>query len=156
MAQRLTQQEFEVLVSYHGFGMQESDESFVSVEYPDDTEFGVFLQTFQGRLDLSSAAHTHIAPLTVEVWDGTPEPNTSQNWEETEEATLHTTSGELAVWDGTGRADADVIRLGGSGGTWQVRAMSSGRREAERVEYETGDSVSGIEKYLVQFWPAAL
>ncbi|WP_372410623.1 hypothetical protein [Streptomyces luteireticuli] len=155
MAQRLSRQEFDVLVSYHGFGMQESDESFVPVEYPDDTELGIFLQAFQGRLDLSSAAHTHIAPLAVEVWDGPPAPDMSQDWEETKEITLHTKSGELAIWDGTGRADADVIRLGDGGGAWQVRAMSSGRQEAERAEYESDASVSGIEKYLVQFWRVA-
>lgn len=69
------------------------------------------------------------------------------------EAGFESTSGEVAVWSmGLGRAD-DVVTLADSGGSWRVRVSCAGRGEAAALSELEGTG-EGVEKHLVQFWPA--
>ncbi|GAP48845.1 hypothetical protein [Streptomyces azureus] len=153
MAELVRQQNLDADVGYHGFGFQESDDGDLPVPFPDDFAQGVFLNAFPGRLDICSGGHTHTAAVTVEVWDGEPPVQDSSRWDEQAEADFESTTGEVAVWSmGLGRAD-DVITLADSGGSWRVRVSCAGRREAAALSEQEGTG-EGMEKYLVQFWPA--
>jgi hypothetical protein len=153
MAVLVRQQHLDADVEYHGFGFQESDDADLPVPFPDDFADGVFLNAFPGRLDVYSAGHTHTAAVTVQVWDGPLPAEDPGEWDEQAETDFESVSGEVAVWSmGLGRAD-DVITLSDSGGSWRVRVSCSGRREAAALSEQEGTG-HGVEKYLVQFWPA--
>ncbi|REK84644.1 hypothetical protein DY245_42030 [Streptomyces inhibens] len=153
MARLVRQQELQVRVAYHSFALQESDDASLAVPYPDESEFGKYLNVFPGRLDFYSAGHTHTATVAVQVWDGPPPAaDADEKWEESEEAVVDTASGELAVW-GMQRAD-DVVVLGDAGGRWGVRVGSAGRSEVQRVTEDVGVA-HGVERWLMQFWPEA-
>ncbi|MET9453377.1 hypothetical protein [Streptomyces cinerochromogenes] len=142
-----------MFVGYHAFALQESDDAFLDLEFPDEFDFGTFLSTHPGRLDITSAGHTHTASLTVEVWDGPAPAQDSAGWEEQAEADFESVSGQVAVWSmSLGRLD-DLITLADSGGLWRVRASSAGRAEVSALA-ESEESIKGVECYLVQFWPA--
>ncbi|MFD5952005.1 hypothetical protein ACFWAZ_39045 [Streptomyces collinus] len=153
MAELVRQQHVAADVAYHGFGFQESDDGDLPVPFPDDFKQGVFLNDFPGRLDIFSAGHTHTAAVTVEMWDREPPERNSSRWDEQAEADFESTSGEVAVWSmSLGRAE-DVILLADSGGSWRVRVSCAGRSEAAALSEQEGTG-EGVEKYLVQFWPA--
>jgi hypothetical protein len=153
MAELVRQQHLDADVGHHGFGLQESDDGDLPLPFPDDFKQGVFLNHFPGRLDIYSGGHTHTAAVTVEVWDGQPPEQDPSEWDEQAEAPFESTSGEVAVWSmDLGRAD-DVITLADSGGSWRVRVSCAGRREAAALSEQEGTG-EGVEKYLVQFWPA--
>ncbi|MEU6687737.1 hypothetical protein [Streptomyces sp. NPDC046832] len=153
MAELVRQQHLDADVGYHGFGLQESDDGDLPVPFPDDFKRGVFLNSFPGRLDILSAGHTHTAAVTVEVWDGEPPKQDPSRWDEQAETDFESTSGEVAVWSmSLGRTD-DVITLADSGGSWRVRVSCAGRSEARALSEQEGTG-EGVEKYLVQFWPA--
>ncbi|MFF9607863.1 hypothetical protein ACF1GY_37370 [Streptomyces sp. NPDC014684] len=153
MAQLVRQQQVGVFVGYHAFGLQESDDAVLDLLFPDDFDFGAFLSTHPGRLDITSAGHTHTAAVTVEVWDGSPPAQDPAGWEEQAEADFESVSGQVAVWSmSLGRMD-DLITLAETGGSWRVRVSSSGRAAVKTLA-ESEESVEGVEHYLVQFWPA--
>ncbi|MER6499230.1 hypothetical protein ABT218_07515 [Streptomyces sp. NPDC001455] len=153
MAQIVRQQHVEAYVGYHAFGLQESDDADLPVAFPDEFDFGVFLSAHPGRLDITSGGHTHTATVNVEVWDGPPPPQDPAGWDEQAEAGLESTSGQLAIWSmHTGRMD-DVITLADSGSSWRVRVSCAGRAEAAALSEGEGTGV-GVERYLIQFWPA--
>ncbi|WP_031104630.1 hypothetical protein [Streptomyces sp. NRRL S-146] len=153
MAELVRQQHLDANVGYHGLGLQESDDGDLPVPFPDDFKQGVFLNDFPGRLDIFSAGHTHTAAVTVEVWDGEPPEQDPSQWDEQAETDFKSTSGEVAVWSmSLGRAD-DVITLADSGGSWRVRVSCAGRSEAAALSEQEGTG-EGVERYLVQFWPA--
>jgi hypothetical protein len=153
MAELVRQQHLDADVGHHGFGLQESDDGDLPLPFPDDFTQGVFLNDFPGRLDIYSGGHTHTAAVTVEVWDGQPPEQDPSGWDEQAEAPFESTSGEVAVWSmDLGRAD-DVITLADSGGSWRVRVSCAGRGEAAALSEQEGTG-EGVEKYLVQFWPA--
>lgn len=153
MAELVRQQHLDADVGYHGFGFQESDDGDLPVPFPDDFTQGVFLNAFPGLLDICSGGHTHTAAVTVEVWDGEPPGQDPSRWDEQAEAGFESTSGEVAVWSmGLGRAD-DVVTLADSGGSWRVRVSCAGRGEAAALSELEGTG-EGVEKHLVQFWPA--
>ncbi|WP_128431660.1 hypothetical protein [Streptomyces cyaneus] len=155
MAELVRQQHVDAHVGNHGFGFQESDDGDLPVPFPDDFEQGGFLHAFPGRLDIYSAGHTHTASVAVEVWDGQPPAQDPAQWDEQAEAAFESISGEVAVWSmDLGRAD-DVITLADSGGSWRVRVSCTGRDEAAALSEGEGTG-HGVEKYLVQFWPANL
>ncbi|UFR06918.1 hypothetical protein KBP30_39660 [Streptomyces sp. Go40/10] len=140
-------------MGYHAFALQDSDDAFLDPEFPDAFDFGTFLSTHPGRLDITSAGHTHTASLTVEVWDGPAPVRDSACWDEQAEADFESVSGQVAVWSmSLGRLD-ELIRLADSGGVWRVRVSSAGRADA-RALAESEESVKGVERYLVQFRPA--
>lgn len=150
MATLIRRRGLQVKVTYHMFALQDSDDAALPVPYPDEGEFGKFLNVFPGRIDFYSAGHTHTADVTVEVWDGIPEGWADADWEEQGEAVVSIASGELAVWD-MGRADG-IVPLGEAGGRWRVRAGSSGRAEVQRLTEDVGVA-DGVEMWLMQFWP---
>ncbi|MGV9499418.1 hypothetical protein [Streptomyces sp. XY006] len=153
MAKIVRRRHLDADVEYHGFGFQESDDGDLPVPFPDDFAQGVFLNAFPGRLDIYSGGHTHTAAVSVEVWDGEPPAQDASLWDEQAEADFESASGEVALWSmGSGRAD-DVITLADSGGSWRVRVSCAGRREAAALSEQEGTG-EGVEKYLVQFWPA--
>jgi len=150
VGQLVRQHDLQVRVAYHSFALQESDDAALAVPYPDENEFGKFLNVFPGRLDFYSAGHTHTAAVAVEVWDGPATAWADGDWEEHQEAVLTTAGGELAVW-GMERTD-DLVHLGQTGGRWRVRVGSTGRAEVQRVTEDVGVAYN-VEKWLVQFWP---
>ncbi|GAA2644174.1 hypothetical protein GCM10010307_48290 [Streptomyces vastus] len=155
VAELIQQQELDVEVDFYGFALQDLDDTQVPLEYPEGREAGgAFLTVHEGRLDIESAGHTHTAALTAEVWDAEPPAADGRGaWEERAEARLHCPSGELALWGvATGPMDASV-HLSDTDGMWQVRVYCEGRREVQRLAQE--GVPEGIERYLVQFWPAA-
>ncbi|ELS58882.1 hypothetical protein STVIR_0135 [Streptomyces viridochromogenes Tue57] len=91
--------------------------------------------------------------MDVEVWDGAPPPQDPGDWDEQAEADFESTSGQVAVWSmHTGRMD-DVITLADAGGSWRVRVSCVGRAEAAALSEGEGTGV-GVERYLIEFWPA--
>ncbi|MFI1472228.1 hypothetical protein [Streptomyces wuyuanensis] len=153
MAQLVRQQQVDAYVGYHAFGLQESDDADLPVPFPDEFDFGAFLSARPGRLDITSGGHTHTAMVNVEVWDGAPAPQDPAGWDEQAETDFESTSGQLAVWSmHTGRMDP-VITLAQSGGSWRVRVCCAGRAEAAALSKGEGTGV-GLERYLLQFWPA--
>jgi hypothetical protein len=153
VAQLVRQQRVEAYVGYYAFGLQEPDDAELPVPFPDDFAGDAFLGTHPGRLDITSGGHTHTATVDVEVWDGQPPQEDPVGWDEQAEADFESTSGEVAVWSmHTGRMD-DVIVLGDSGGSWRVRVSCAGRAEAAALSEGEGTG-RGVERYLIQFWPA--
>ncbi|CAL9648146.1 hypothetical protein [Streptomyces sp. enrichment culture] len=141
-----------VFVGSFSFGLQESDDAYLPVPFPDHFHTDAFVGTHPGRLDITSGGHTHHATVDVEVWDGAPPPQDPSDWDEQAEADFETTSGQVAVWQETGRMD-EVITLADSGGSWRVRVSCVGRAEAAALSEGEGTGV-GVERYLIQFWPA--
>jgi hypothetical protein len=154
VAELIQQQELDVEVDYYGFALQDLDDTQIPLEYPEGREAGgAFLTAHEGRLDIESAGHTHTAALTAEAWDSEPPAADGRgDWEERAEVRLHCPSGELALWGvATGPMDTSV-HLSDTDGMWQVRVYCEGRREVQRLAQE--GVPEGVERYLVQFWPA--
>lgn len=151
MARLVRRQRLSVHVGYHVFGLQDSDDGGLPVPFPDGVDVNAFLGVHPGRLDITSGGHTHHATVDVEVWDGAP-PQDAVDWDEQGEATVESSSGELAVWSLlSGRMDGAVV-LGGSGGSWRVRVGCVGRAAAAALSAGTGTG-TGVERYLLRFWP---
>ncbi|MDT0469410.1 hypothetical protein [Streptomyces gibsoniae] len=153
MAQLLRQQQLDVFVGYHAFGLQESDDAVLDLLFPDEFDFGAFLSTRPGRLDITSAGHTHTAVLTAEMWDGPAPTQEAAAWAEQAEADFESVSGQVAVWSMSLGRSEDLITLSDTGGSWHVRLCSSGRAAVEALG-ESEESIKGVERYLAQFWPA--
>lgn len=153
VAQVVRRQRVSAYVGYYAFGLQESDDAELPVPFPDDFRRDAFLGVHPGRLDMTSGGHTHTATVDVEVWDAAPPPQDPADWDEQAEADFESTSGQLAVWSmHTGRMD-EVVTLADSGGSWRVRVSCTGRGEAAALSEGEGTGV-GVERYLIQFWPA--
>ncbi|MFJ6662227.1 hypothetical protein ACIQNG_38680 [Streptomyces sp. NPDC091377] len=153
MAEELVRQyHLKADVGCHAFGLQESDDADLPTPFPDDFEQGVFLNPFPGRLDFYSAGHTHTALVDVEVWDGQPPGQDPSGWDEWAEADFVSSSGEVAVWSMSLGRTEDAFALGRPG-LWRVRANCTGRTEAAALSEGEGTG-EGVERYLVQFWPA--
>ncbi|MFI2740955.1 hypothetical protein [Streptomyces sp. NPDC018711] len=110
------------------------------------------MHTRPGRVDIESAAHTHTAVMTAQVWDAEPPVDDTRAWEEQAETTLRCQTGSLQVWGVTCGPVAQEIELGTPGTEWNVRVLSTGRAAAAKAVEEEGVA-EGIETYLVQFWP---
>ncbi|MFI6642539.1 hypothetical protein [Streptomyces sp. NPDC050504] len=152
MAQVVRRQRLSAYVGFFSFGLQESHDADLPVPFPDAFHQDVFLGTHPGRLDITSGGHTHTATLDVEVWDAAP-PEDPAGWDEQAEADFESTSGRVAVWSmHTGRTDEDVV-LADTGGSWRVRVSCVGRAAAAALSEGEGTGV-GVERYLLQFWPA--
>ncbi|MEU9337989.1 hypothetical protein AB0D49_33325 [Streptomyces sp. NPDC048290] len=152
MAELVRQYRLKADVGFHAFGLQESDDADLPTPFPDDFEQGVFLNAFPGRLDFHSAGHTHTALVDVEVWDGPPPQRDPSGWDEQGEADFVSSSGEVAVWSMSLGRTEEVFALGGAG-RWRVRAGCTGRARAAALSEDEGTG-EGVERYLVEFWPA--
>ncbi|MFF3950792.1 hypothetical protein ACFYYN_39240 [Streptomyces sp. NPDC001902] len=151
----LRHQQVEVDVDFYGFCLQEAADQFVPEMYPDGRESigEPFLTARPGRLDIESGGHTHTAHLRAEVFDAEPPADTREPWEASGQAPLFSQSGELRIWGVAGGPMEESLELGATDTQWQVRVYCSGRAEVGRLAQL--EVPKGVERYLVQFWPAA-
>lgn len=152
MAELISREEVPVDIDYYGLYLQDWDDSQVPVPFPKEWEAGPFLTSRAGRLDFTSAAHTHTAALTVEVWDQEPAAPPGE-WEQTALTEITCASGELEAGGVTSGPMPDPIHLSDQTGTWTVRISCTGR--AEVAELARHEAVEGVERYVFQFWPKA-
>ncbi|MBH5337776.1 hypothetical protein IHE55_24570 [Streptomyces pactum] len=151
----IRRQRVDVPVEFFVFSLQDADDTEVPVPFPDGwpgTEAG-FLVQFEGRVDVSSAGHTHVALLTAEVWDSEPPEERREPWETCGDTRIRSGSGSLAVWV-PGGATTDELTLGVPGDLWHLRVYCTGRTEVARAAAR--GVPHGIERYLAQFWPAVV
>ncbi|WP_055564731.1 hypothetical protein [Streptomyces atriruber] len=152
MADLVREQRFDVFVDNYAFAFVESWDADLPVEFPDGFDAGVFVNAFPGRIDVGSAGNTHTAAVTVQVWGGAPPVEDSAGWDAQGEAGFASVSGDVAVWTPSlGRTD-DLVELGGKG-AWRVRVHGAGRAAVAALR-ESEEPVVGVERYLVQFFPA--
>lgn len=152
MADLVQEQQLAVFVDSFAFAFQESWDADLPVEFPDAFNADVFVNAFPGRVDVCSAGHTHTAAVTVQVWDGSPPAEDDSAWDAQGEVGFESVSGDVAVWTPSlGRTD-DLIALGAKG-SWRVRVCCAGRAEVAEMR-ESEESIVGVERYLVQFFPA--
>lgn len=152
MVELVQEQRLDVFVDSFAFSFQESWDADLPIAFPDAFDADVFVNAFPGRVDLCSAGHTHTAAVTVQVWDGAPPAEDDAAWDVQGEAGFESVSGDVAVWTPSlGRTD-DLIELGRKG-LWRVRAHCTGRAEIAELR-ESEEPVVGVERYLVQFFPA--
>ncbi|MFH9069719.1 hypothetical protein [Streptomyces alboflavus] len=152
MAELISREEVPVEVDYYGLALEDWDDSQVPVPFPEGWEAGPFLQARTGRLDFTSAGHTHTATMTIEVWDQEPAAPPG-DWEESALAQITSTSGQLRASAVASGPMLDPIHLSDGAGSWTVRAVCRGRAD---VEVQARDeAVEGVEQYLLQFWPQA-
>ncbi|MGP8303990.1 hypothetical protein ACTPOK_39955 [Streptomyces inhibens] len=152
MAKLLSRQELEVGVEFYSFALQEADDSLVPTPFPEDSASGDFLSFYDRRIDIESGGHTHTALLTVEVWDSVPPNEASGDWEAEGEGEIESPTGELAICEMMGNSGT-YVELGRPQTLWKTRIRCSGRDAVYRLAQV--DVPSGIERYLVQFWPTS-
>ncbi|MGW7202680.1 hypothetical protein [Streptomyces sp. NPDC054837] len=152
MAELASRGEYDVDVDFGGFALQDADDRHVPVRFPEGFQRGAFLAALPGRLDFTSAAHTHTVAFTVEVWNAEP-PLPQGDWEATATVATFTSSGQLRARSVAGGPMPDRIPLAEHPSTWSVRVVCTGR--AAMAEHDEEDLAEGIEQYLAQFWPAA-
>ncbi|WP_030590751.1 hypothetical protein [Streptomyces anulatus] len=155
MAELVAREEVGVSVGFHAFALQEEDDMEVPAPFPEERAEvpGVdFLTAYGKRLDFESAGHTHEATLTAEVWSSEPPVTGDVHWEAQGEAEIFSTTGNLSVETMSGVGEGRV-ELGRPDTLWKVRASCSGRAEVARLAVV--DVPVGVERYLVQFWPAS-
>lgn len=150
MADLISRREYPVLVDYGGWALQDVDDSQVPVLFPENWEHGPFLSAHPGRLDFTSAGHTHEAALTVEVWSGEP-PVPPGDWEETATAAVRCSSGKLRARGVAGGPMQEEIELSAGPQSWAVRVVCAGR--AAVAEQSVAGVPEGVERYTAQFWP---
>jgi hypothetical protein len=147
----IRRQETSVEVDFGAWALQDWDDTQVPVTFPGEFERGPFLSAREGRLDFTSAGHTHTATLTVEVWDAEPAVPAGL-WDVTAEASVYCSSGKLRARSMAGGPMPGSIDLSdGPGGAWSVRVVSAGRRQV--AELAARGVPEGVEQYTAQFWP---
>ncbi|MFF1378709.1 hypothetical protein [Streptomyces sp. NPDC058308] len=152
MAGLVQEQRLDVFVDSYAFAFVESWDAELPVEFPDAFNSDVFVNAFPGRVDVCSAGNTHTAAVTVQVWGETPPAEDGSAWDAQGEAGFESLSGDVAVWTpALGRTD-DLVELGRKG-PWRVRVHSAGRAAVAALR-ESELPVVGVERYLVQFFPA--
>ncbi|MFE0187579.1 hypothetical protein [Streptomyces sp. NPDC059008] len=151
MAELLHRQDMEVEVEFYSFALQEADDNLVPSPFPEGSESGDFLSFRERRIDVESGGHTHTASLTAEVWDSEPSKDVDGDWEAEGEGEIESPTGELAICEMMGNSGT-YIQLGRPHTLWKARIRSSGRDAVYQLAQV--DVPSGVERYLVQFWPA--
>ncbi|MFJ2819407.1 hypothetical protein [Streptomyces sp. NPDC087294] len=150
MPQLISRQEFPVMVDFNGWALQDWDDTQVPVLFPEGFEYGPFLGAYPGRLDFSSAGHTHTASLTVEVWDSVPDVPPGE-WDESAEASVFCASGKMRARAVAGGPMPEQIVLSSDPCWWNVRVLCAGRQEV--AEQAQQGAVHGVERYTAQFSP---
>ncbi|MEU5919755.1 hypothetical protein [Streptomyces sp. NPDC047141] len=148
------EQVLEPEVDFYGLCLQDADLSLVPDPYPAVRLMEGFVHAMPGRVDIESAAHTHTAVMTAQVWDAETPADATRVWGEQAEITVRCRTGNLQVWGVTCGPIAQEIELGSPDTEWNVRVSSAGRAEAAKAVDDEGVA-EGIETYLVQFWPKA-
>ncbi len=154
MTIRVSRDEVHVHVDFYGWALQEADDSLIPARYPSgkDDSKSRLVTPRSGRLDIASAGHTHTAFLAAEVWESEPPRDEGEKWDACEDARIFSHTGRLAVCVTTTK-QLDRITLGRPETTWHARVYCTGRDEVFRLAQL--DVPEGIERYLVQFWPAS-
>ncbi|WP_042365231.1 hypothetical protein [Streptacidiphilus neutrinimicus] len=147
--------EYVVPVSFYTFALQdtaEQGEIFPAGLVPKSR--AAFVEIRPGRLDITTAAHTHEVVLTVNVLTGPPAPDAVGNVEESTSGTVTSPSGELAAWEMLGRTPY-TISLSHGPGTYGFDAVSMGGAAVRRAETAIGGGPTGaVERIRIRFWPA--
>ncbi|MFG2143621.1 hypothetical protein ACGFRG_05390 [Streptomyces sp. NPDC048696] len=97
-------------VEHIGLCLQDANDTRLPAMFHDGYEPGPFLTARKGRLDITSAGHTHYAHFTVEVGDNqlyAPEGD----WEEEALASIFCAAGQLYVRSLMGGPATDMVRL---------------------------------------------
>lgn len=152
MPNLIRRQEVAVEIDYGAWALQDWDDTQIPVLFPGGFEPGAFLTARPGRLDFTSAGHTHTADLTVEVWDAEPAVPSGE-WEETAEASIDCSSGRLRARSMAGGPMPGSIELSDGPGSWNVRVVSTGRSQV--AELAARGVPEGVEQYIAQFWRKA-
>ncbi|WP_409463458.1 hypothetical protein [Amycolatopsis sp. GA6-003] len=122
---------------------------------------GGWLRATEQQVSLSSVSGMFLIPETLlEYWDGEPPP--AAGWTTSSEALTWFSTGKLCLWRTIREHPLARFDLGGPG-LYRVRAHTGDRDriqqavEAERHRIAAGSatgSLRGVERFLVQFWPA--
>lgn len=101
---------------------------------------------------LRTAGNDFYPVVRLEVWSSEPQPQSEGEWEDQDEATFtsETGLGLLREWDGG--PVGSPLELGNRG-SYRLRAYCRGRAQAEAL---IGEEMfyEGVEKWLLQVWPA--
>ncbi|MDI3409269.1 hypothetical protein [Streptomyces cavernicola] len=138
-------------VDFHGLCLQDADDAWLPAAFPQDFTAGSFVHALPGRIDITSAAHTHTVSFTAQVWEADP-PSAEGDWEATATAQVECRSGVLRLWAVTAGPSPDEITLPRENTVWNVRLYGGGREAVARAAVTSVPT--GIEHYLAQFWPA--
>lgn len=126
-------------------------------EPPDTMDFSDperWLLVMRNRLVLISESVVHSDVVaTLESWSG--EPSRVDGAGDHQDDVVELSAGTVEVRELGGEfRRGDALELG-SGGTFHVRAHRTGGGQPVVDEFRrTGEIVSGLERFLIQFWPA--
>lgn len=151
-----------VLVEYSQFYLVEEDSRAGRMELtvPDGERW---LTTGTGWMVFLSGSSDHYPAVRIEVWSQEP-PAEPEPWERAEETTVETTVEDVRLRALTMQPSEELLEIGPPG-HYHVRASCRGRSDVRRAvedafvrAHEEGRPVvlpEGVERYLIQFWPAA-
>ncbi|BBH68499.1 hypothetical protein ACTI_51840 [Actinoplanes sp. OR16] len=100
---------------------------------------------------VSASTRHHVAAVTVEAWEAQPAP--APGWADMTETSVILDSGFLEINPLVDGEDADDITVGGAG-AYRVRAYVTGRAELQAATPPPDVELHGVERYLLQIWPA--
>ncbi|BCJ48401.1 hypothetical protein GCM10010168_76730 [Actinoplanes ianthinogenes] len=100
----------------------------------------------------SAAGWDHVAGLRVEVWSGPPAWRAG--WADHRDALVRFDSGLVEI-NPLVEAGDDEEALDLAPGSYAVRAYVAGRDDLLAVHHDPDTDLDGIERFLIQFWPAA-
>jgi hypothetical protein len=147
--------EFAVPVSFYTFALQDVAE--VGELFPAGLVIktkAAFVEVKPGRLDVTTAAHTHEVALTVDFLPGPPARDAANDVEASATGTVESPSGELAVWETMGRTP-DTVSLPNGPGRYGFDAVSRDGAAVRRAETSPGSGTAGArERIRIRFWPA--
>lgn len=99
----------------------------------------------------SAGAWDHVCGLRLELWDGPPALR--DGWADRQEGTVRFDSGLVEI-NPLSDAGEDEEWLETEPGRYEVRAYVAGRAQLLAVQHSPDADLDGIERYLLQFWPA--
>jgi Acetyltransferase (GNAT) domain len=115
-------------------------------------EAGRLLSAGRGGAVFQSGGPDHYAEVRVELWPLRPSVTASE-WDGVDEAQLDTSGTELRLASPTAGVSVRPLLLPAPGG-YRVRAAAAGR-DAARARGGSGPPYpSGLERWLIQLWPA--
>ena len=149
--ERLSEYDDQVLIGYHQFELREMDTArILRLQVP-----ATLMTAGEGGACFLSAADAHIVTVHLEVWSAQPDSNSTRQWDLTEEATARFETTNLVFEGVTTSLGKARIKLPAIG-AYRIRAHVMGRQAARDAE---GGDLSrayptGLERWLIQLWPA--